>query len=194
MIRSSRVRTIVALAVAATWAMGVSSAQAQESGFGWRLGVGIEQGDVASAPPHQDGGQTPAVWRVGVERALGDRFALGLDWTGSWFDGRFGTERRHALTATGTAYLWKGLHVRGGAGPGLVTWVDVDGPPADGVGDVVIGVSEGDPSLALTADVGYDLSLGPWQITPTVRLIAHRLHGETLTMSAVGARLWLRAR
>lgn len=190
----SRVTTTVALVIVAKWAVGVSPLQAQESSFGWRLGVGIETGEVVSSPPHQERGQTPVVWRFGLERGVGDRFALGLDWTGSWFDGRFGTERRHALTATGTAYLWRGLHVRGGAGPGLVTWVDVDGPPADGAGDVVIGVSEGDPSLALTGDVGYDVSLGPFQVTPAVRIVAHRLHGETVTMSAVGARLWLRAR
>ena len=58
----------------------------------------------------------------------------------------------------------------------------------------MIGISEGDPSLALIGGVGYDLALGPLQLSPAARLIAHRLHGETVTMTAVGARLGLRTR
>jgi hypothetical protein len=125
---------------------------------------------------------------------VGDRFAVGLDWTGSWFEGRFGTERRHAMSVTGTAYVWKGLHARMGAGPGVVTWVNVEGPPPGAIGDVVIGISEGDPSLALTGGVGYDLSFGPFQLAPVARIMAHRLHGETVYMSALGTRLWLKSR
>ena len=155
---------------------------------------GVGHGTVATSGPHQDEGQTPVVYRVGLERAMGGRLAAGLEWTGSWYEGRLGRERRHALTATLSAYAVGGLHLRAGVGPGVASWVTVDGPPEDGFGDVVIGFSEGDPSLALLAGLAYDLPLGPFQLTPDVTAVGHRLHGETLMMGVVGVRLWLRTR
>jgi hypothetical protein len=169
-------------------------AESQAADFGWRASGGAGYGTVSSAGPNQEEGQTPAVYRVGVERSVGHRFAVGLEWTGTWYDGRFGRERRLALTATGATYLLDGLHVRAGVGPGVVSWVTVDGPPTDGPGDVVIGFSEGDPSVAVTAGVGYDLPLGVFQLTPEATWIGHRLHGATLSLLSAGARVWLRTR
>jgi hypothetical protein len=167
---------------------------AQGAGFAWRASGGVAYGTIATAGPHQDDGQTPAVYHVGIERSLGRRFAVGLDWTGSWFDGRYGRERRHAVMATGSAYVVEGLHARAGIGPGVASWVTVDGPPADGPGDVVIGISEGDPSVVLTAGLGYDVPLGGFQVTPGAAWVGHRLHGATLSMLTVGVRVWLRGR
>lgn len=177
------------LVLAALFAPDCAAGQAD---FEWRAGGGVGYGRVASSGPHQEDGQTLAVYRIGVERALAGRVGLGLEWTGAWFDGRFGRERRHSVMATGSAYPAWGLQLRAGVGPGVASWVTVDGPPADGPGDVVIGISEGDPSLALTAGIGYDVAVGPFQLTPEVAWIGHRLHGATLSLLSAGARVWLR--
>lgn len=127
-----------------------------------------------------------AVYSGSIERAIGTRLGVGLEWTGAWFPGLDMHEQRQSLTLNGSVYPWRGLQLTLGAGPGVVSWRTMTGPPQDGVGDVVIGLSDGDPALAMTVGLGYDVTLGPFQLTPRARLIGHRLHGETATMTALG--------
>jgi len=165
---------------------------AGQSSFAWRVLGGVDRGAIRSTGPNQVGGQTMAVYNASVERAIGSRLGLGLEWTGAWFPGLEVDEQRQSLTLNGSVYPWRGLHLTLGAGPGVVSWRTMTGPPQDGVGDVVIGLSDGDPSLAMTAGLGYDIALGAFQLTPRARLIGHRLHGETVTMTALGLTIGLR--
>lgn len=176
---------VLALALAAAPTAGQSS-------FTWRVRGGFDRGAIRSTGPSQLGGQTMPVYSGSLERSIGSRFGVGLEWTGAWFPGLEVHEQRQSLTLNGSVYPWRGLHLTLGAGPGVVSWRTVTGPPQHGAGDVVIGLSDGDPALAMTAGLGYDVTLGAFQLTPHARLIGHRLHGETVTMTALGLSIGFR--
>ncbi len=176
---------------AALLAAALAAPAAGQASFEWRLGGSLEHGQVRSTGPDQRGQPTMLVFGVSVDRSIGSRFSVGLDWTGARFDAPYGREQRQSLALTGSVYAWRGLHLAVGAGPGLVSWRTVYDPPEHGVGDGLVVFSDGDPALALVAGVGYDLALGGVHLTPRVRVLGHRLHGETVGMVMAGVKLGL---
>lgn len=176
------------------WSSGAAAPGAAQAGFEWRLGVGAGVADIGSTGPHQDPGGTPATYQVALERAVGSRFGVGLEWMGTWYTGpEWGRQQRQAWTLTGSFYPVGRLSLMAGAGPGLASWVEVIGPPSGGMGDVLIDVYEGEPALALSAGAAVDVPAGPFQLAPLTRVVVHRLRGESLTLAFVALRLSLRS-
>ncbi len=124
---------------------------------------------------------------AGVQREIRPGFALGVTWTGGWFDSDFGTLNRHAfnvdlLFSSRTA---KGSHfVRLGIGPAVSTSVTVEGPPdPPGVGDMVVSIGDtmgfgGGVGIGIKKPVTESVSLDP-----EFRVLAQRVDGETLAFA-----------
>lgn len=172
-----------------------SPAAAQGPRPSWELGVGVgvavdltEMEQSVDAP----GLATQAVLR----RRSGDGRAWALQWDGSWFDGRYATEKRFLVSAVREVPVGgSGLRVRGGPGLGLVTVVEVDFPEPGTVGDGLVAVGD-TGAWGVVAGMTGRLPLGRILLEPDAGLLWQRVgdgdgghhHPATLT---VGGRLLL---
>lgn len=166
---------------------------AQAPDGGWRLSAGVGSAWITSGHPYMDDGQRAPTARLAVERRVGRSYAVGVQWIGTWYQGHYGDERRHSLALTGSLYPWAGLFVTAGAGPGTASLVLREGPPADGPGDVLIDVFEGESAFSLTADLGWEVCLGQrFAIAPVLSRVTHWLHDDRMSITALTGRVSVR--
>jgi hypothetical protein len=154
----------------------------------WRISAGAGAATPTDADLRRFGNQ-PAL-RIGIERRVTDRFALGAEWIGTVFDGDYGPERRHNVGFTATAYPAGPIFVSAGFGVGVATNVMVDGPPAECCGDVVIGIADPDMGAGFTAAAGLDIPIARgFSFAPMASVAWQRIPGQTVGFTWLGARL-----
>lgn len=171
---------------------GSSPAAAQET-VDWRLTAGMGGGLGLSGHDLSDAAEPALVFRASLDRRVGGSVRVGMEWIGAWLDGAPGGDSRQALLVTASARPGEGpLTVRAGAGLGVATVADVDGPPPGPIpGDAVVSVgTEG--GVAFAAGLGWKLPLTRRLVlTPAADLLVHRTRGRTLSLLAASARLSL---
>lgn len=156
----------------------------------WRISGGGGAAWILSGHRHMDTGQVAPSFDLAIERSVGEGYALGLAWIATWYQGDFGDERRHTLALTASARPTPGLQLAAGLGPGVASFVTVDGPPTDGVGDANIDVFEGETGLSSLARIGFRAPLSDrLAVSPTLSSVTHWLLGETMTYLTAGLRV-----
>lgn len=166
------------------WAVPIS---AQSPSAGWRAGLGLGMAVDLDAV-QQDVDAVGLGARAAVTRGAPGGPALGLQWDGAWFEGRYATEKRLLLSAVVEAPLAGGpVVLRTGPGLGMLTVVDVDLPEPGTVGDALISIGD-TGAWGLTVGVAGRLRLGSVALEPLADLVWLRADGRgALTLVAGGS-------
>ncbi len=120
---------------------------------------------------------------VGLERELRPGLAIGLAWTGAWFDSDLGRLNRHMIHLDLLVRRQSSFapFVRLGLGTGISTRIQKEGPPdPPGVGDAVISIGDTQGYGGLIG-AGFERTLSPsLALVPELRLAVQRVEGATL--------------